>query len=204
MYKQGLKEERESSFIFESYFVECDTNEMRKLKRVQFYSTVNNFVSNVSSFIDEKHEMKTPYQFCRMLESNEESESTINKTQSLFFISKLEPSEKLSNLIRDDAITEENENEQISSKDEELHPLGIAGLNFDSDHHQGGKEEEKHQLYLDFKTDRSSTGKHSHKISTSSSDGRVFTPSTAGEDIRHRIANKLRRGKSSFAFSNFT
>ena len=61
VYKQGLKEERESSFIFESYFVECDTNEMRKLKRVQFYSTVNNFVSNVSSFIDEKHEMKTPY-----------------------------------------------------------------------------------------------------------------------------------------------
>ena len=130
MYKQGLKEERESSFIFESYFVECDTNEMRKLKRVQFYSTVNNFVSNVSSFIDEKHEMKNPYQFCRMLESNEESESTINKTQSLFFISKLEPSEKLSNLIRDDAITEENENEQISSKEEEAPPLLIDDFSF--------------------------------------------------------------------------
>ena len=109
IYKQATKAEREesSSFIFYSYFVECDTNQLRKLKRVQYLSVLNNFITNVSSLFDEKYEVRSPSPFGRRVEVLEDSTLILDKTAtSLFFVSRLNPEDKATQLNNDYEIPE--------------------------------------------------------------------------------------------------
>lgn len=102
IYNQEGRQRESESFMFESYFVECETNQLRKLKRVQYLSSLTNFLTNVSSFVDEKQEVRSTNPLGRRSEASQESSDTFVKTMSsLFFVSKLNSSEKVSSLNKD-------------------------------------------------------------------------------------------------------
>lgn len=61
-------------------------------------------MSNVHNFIEERYELASP--FHKGVEPIEESSEALNKTASMFFISKLIPTDKSSKLVQDQVILE--------------------------------------------------------------------------------------------------